>query len=81
MMVGAGRFDGFWTLFMMVRIVRLMPAMVRIERDGVNRMNIASAMGVRSRRRRHAIKRKRNDKQRRQNESQNQHIVILYRTR
>jgi hypothetical protein len=80
-MVGPGKIGGFSPMVMVFRTVAMMSAIMRIERNDVSRMKIVGGMGMRRRRRRHAVLRERNDKDRPQYWSQEPHAPILYGNR
>jgi hypothetical protein len=80
-MAGPGKIGGFGLIVMVFRTVAMMAAIMSIERNDVSRVKIVGGMGMRRRRRRHAVLRERNDKDRRQYRSQEPHASILYGNR
>lgn len=65
-------------MLMVFRNIRMMAAIVGIERNNVNGMEIVGGMGMRRRSRRHAVLRERNHKNRRQYRSQEFHGPSIY---
>jgi len=65
-------------MFMVFRNIRMMAAIVGIERDDVNGIEIVGGVGMRRRGRRHAVLRERNHKDRRQYRSQEPHGLSIY---